>query len=290
MTNKKQTLVRLGLFLFITFSLTWIPHFICLHIWGFEKWMNSPFSLIITLTMFSPMLGNIITRLITKESWKGSRLHFHFKGNIRFYIIALLIPLIFGAISAAVVNLSYCNWKFEMAAKKSFSDSCSEFMEQAVFPLLYGSIFCFGEEFGWRGYMNDKLKALTGRTGAVIIGGIFWGLWHAPLVANGYNFGSGHPVLSVALMCVSCISMNAILMLLTEKTDSVYPAVLLHTALDLSAMTLVAVNMISGLSDEIMTKITELQSSIFLMVIPEAAVGVVFFVLLLRNKTKITPA
>ena len=37
----------------------------------------------------------------------------------------------------------------------------------------------FGEEFGWRAYMNQKMEPLLGTTGTVIVGGIIWGVWHA---------------------------------------------------------------------------------------------------------------
>lgn len=284
MTPKKQTLIRIGLFVLITFSLTWIPHFICLRRWGFTAWMQSPFAIIVTLTMFAPMLGNFLTRLITKEGFRESRLHFHFGGNIRYYVLAYCLPAVFGIIIAVLVNCTHGSWKFEALRGESPFDVFTGFMQLCVMPVLYYVPCVFGEECGWRGYMNQKLEALTGKAGAVVIGGVIWGLWHAPLVANGFNFGAEHPVIGVLLMCVSCMLLNAVLMWLTERTDSVFPAVLLHIALDMQLTDFVSGVLISGVSEEAAKKMTELQAGILQMLIPEAAFGILCFVLLIRRK------
>ena len=53
MTSKSKTLTRISVFTLISFSLTFIPDIICIKIWGYEKWLSSPFGIIVTLTMFS---------------------------------------------------------------------------------------------------------------------------------------------------------------------------------------------------------------------------------------------
>lgn len=284
MINKKQELGRLGLFLLITFSLTWIPHFICLGVLGYEEWLSGPFGAVLTLTMFAPMLGNIFTRLITKEGWGDSKLHFNFKGNIRYYITAFLVPVLWWCIAVVIVNLTHGNWRFESLAGHSFTELFTLFFSAFIMPVFYYSTFCFGEEFGWRAYMDQKLESLFGTAGAVIFGGILWGAWHGVLVAKGYNFGSGHPVLSVALMCLSCIFINAFAFWLTKRTDSVFPAVLLHTAMDMQMDIFFLEHFTGGLSEEAVDKVTELQMGLLLMVIPQVIVGTVFFILLMRRK------
>lgn len=286
MTAKKQTLIRLGIYLLIAFSLTWIPDLICLKIFGYEKWLNSPYGVILTMTMFSPMLGNFLTRLITKEGMEDHKLHLNLKGNLRYYFFGMLLTVMIGVIVSAICNFTHGNWKFEAAADISSVEIFTTFMGMCIAPIFYSCSACFGEEFGWRGYLNPKLEQLTGTAGAVIIGGIIWGLWHAELIMHGYNFGSEHPLLGVALMCVSCIFVNAILMWLTKKTDSVYPAVITHAALDMPIATFIMQLMISGISPETESRITTLQSGIIYMVIPEVIIGTVCLVQLLRDKNK----
>ena len=47
--------------------------------------------------------------------------------------------------------------------------------------LFAGLIIFIGEEFGWRSYLLQKLRPL-GRWNALLLSGIFWSLWHAPLL------------------------------------------------------------------------------------------------------------
>ena len=92
----------------------------------------------------------------------------------------------------------------------------------------------FGEEFGWRGYLTPELEKLVPEPVAVIITGIVWGLWHAPLVAKGYDWGTDYPpFVRIIMMCISCVLMSFILTWLTKKTASIYPASLFHIVLDI---------------------------------------------------------
>ena len=284
MTSKSKALTRICIFTLISFSLTFIPDIICIKVWGYEKWLSSPFGVIVTLTMFSPMCANILTRLITKEGFDDLKVGFNFPGNKRFYALAYLLPFAFGLIAALIINVTHGDFTFEMLRESSPYELFTAFMSVCVTPLFYYSFCCFGEEFGWRGYLNVKLKALTGKAGAVIIGGIIWGLWHSVLVFNGYNFGSEHPFLGVMLMCVSCIFINAVMMYLTERTGTVLPAVVLHTALDMGIMAFVITLTASGITEQTGKKMTELQSGILQLIIPEVIFGTVFLVLLLRKK------
>ena len=108
-----------------------------------------------------------------------------------------------------------------------------------VFGMVSGltvSFAAFGEEGGWRAYMMPKLTKLfegkpAGEIWALIIGGIIWGLWHAPLTCIGHNFGTdypGFPYLGILMMCISCILVGILLTYVTKKSGSVWPAAIMH--------------------------------------------------------------
>ena len=63
-------------------------------------------------------------------------------------------------------------------------------------PVL--AIVAFGEEYGWRGYLQSELFKL-GRVRGVLLLGVIWGAWHWPLILMGYNY-PGYPLLGVVLM------------------------------------------------------------------------------------------
>ena len=64
-------------------------------------------------------------------------------------------------------------------------------------PFL-NSIAAFGEEWGWRGYLLPRLMPL-GKWKAYLIVGVVWGLWHAPMIAVGFNY-PGTPILGILMM------------------------------------------------------------------------------------------
>lgn len=91
-------------------------------------------------------------------------------------------------------------------------------------------LFALGEEYGWRGLLWDELRHLGVLRANVLIG-LAWGLWHAPLVLQGYNY-PGSPVLGVVTMVVFCTGASTALTALRELTGSVLPAAAAHGVLN----------------------------------------------------------
>jgi membrane protease YdiL (CAAX protease family) len=87
-------------------------------------------------------------------------------------------------------------------------------------------LFAMGEEYGWRGLMWDELRP-RGPVHANVIIGAAWGLWHAPLIVQGYNYPR-FPVLGVLSMVAFCIGMSFVLTAVRELTGSLIPAAAAH--------------------------------------------------------------
>jgi membrane protease YdiL (CAAX protease family) len=49
---------------------------------------------------------------------------------------------------------------------------------------LGGLALFFGEEYGWRGFLQDELGPIGRRTAALAIG-LVWGIWHIPIILSG---------------------------------------------------------------------------------------------------------
>lgn len=183
------------------------------------------------LGMLCPTVAVILTRLITKEGFKNSYLGINFKGNGKYYAASVLVIF-----AASVIN-TFLIWKLYSTA--SFGEIfTNEDMPGKIWLLIInieGTIMmffpAFGEEWGWRGYMMPKLIKLIGKPAAIIVGGILWGLWHAPLTISGHNFGTDYkfyPWLGIVQMCVFCTIFNVFLTFLAERTKSVYPCAIAH--------------------------------------------------------------
>lgn len=97
--------------------------------------------------------------------------------------------------------------------------------------ILISLLYFFGEEYGWRVYLQDRMSFLFGRIKGVILIGVIWGLWHAPIIAMGYNY-PGYPVLGVIVMTLFTVVTGIIFSYAVFKTGSVWIAALLHLVLN----------------------------------------------------------
>ena len=87
-------------------------------------------------------------------------------------------------------------------------------------------LFAVGEEYGWRGFLWGELRHL-GVARANIVTGVIWGLWHAPLVLYGLNYGASG-WLGVAAITAFTVAMSFLLSALREHTGSIVPGAALH--------------------------------------------------------------
>ena len=94
---------RIGIFLGLTFFLTWTLEFFMMANGGLG---NSWSIIALSVVMLIPALSVITTRLVTREGFKDFGLKPHFKGNIRFYLMAWFGPallILFGALVYFVI-------------------------------------------------------------------------------------------------------------------------------------------------------------------------------------------
>ena len=84
----------------------------------------------------------------------------------------------------------------------------------------------FGEEYGWRGYLQGELIKM-GKVRGILLGGVIWGLWHAPIIAMGYNY-PGYPVAGIFLMTLYTIALGFLFGYAVLKSGSVWLAAFLH--------------------------------------------------------------
>ena len=254
--NKKLETKRIVIYIGITFLLTYGFSF------GIIYPLNSGANVRTDLTalvqvavaavMFFPSIGVLLTRLITKEGFKNAWVRPHFKGNVKIYLFAYFGPGILTLIGTVIYFLIFPN-RFDsecgylkMAMEASGATEAGIGMPlstlmvvQAIQAMLLGPILnfftCFGEEWGWRGYLLPKMAKKLPAIPMLLVNGIIWGLWHAPLTAIGHNYGVGYmgfPFTGIAAMCVFCIVMGIFLSYVTMKAKSCIPAVLAHGAIN----------------------------------------------------------
>ena len=282
MTNKKLEAKRLVIFLLLAFGISWIPAIIYNKAFGYHEWFETnKMPVLFWIVGYGPALANIITRKLTHEGWHDSMLHLNLKGNIKYYIIAVISVSVIAVMQGILATLTIGGGDWSDFGKNfGLAEALSGILTiLASAPLM--AFNTFGEEFGWRGYMNQKLEPLLGTTGTVIVGGIIWGLWHAELTVEGHNFGTdypGYPYLGIICMCVYCTFMGILLMWLTKKTNSIYPAAIFHAVNNFGG-TVTSSLFISGIPEDYSLTIPQQ----LLLNIPLYAAAMVVFVLILRD-------
>lgn len=276
MTNKKENLRRLGLYLLIAFALSLLLIF-------FRKPMETSARVsfvIVQLFSFSPAIACLITRAVTKEGFGDMKLHFNFRGNFRWYLLAFALPLVcFSASQLLPVIMS--------GYGRRLSGFTADNVLSVIFILMGQSAVVsaglLGEELGWRGYMNRKLEPLVGTLGTCLIGGIIWGLWHFPIDISNYLGGYGSFSFSMKLafgrlVLLTCF--GVFLMWLTKKTDSIFPAVVAHFMFNASQNAIMELFMQSDIPEG--TDLGKL-ADVF-QYVPMAVLAVIFMFLLFRAK------
>jgi uncharacterized protein len=109
----------------------------------------------------------------------------------------------------------------------------STFLNAVIIGPFLGLIITFGEEYGWRGYLQSELVHL-GRIRGVGLLGIIWGVWHWPIIWMGHNY-PGQPVLGSLLMTAYTVVLSYFLAYAVFKSKGVWTAAYLH-ALNNQAM------------------------------------------------------
>ena len=231
MKNKKKTLLRILLYLVLTYVPVYILGF------AFSDKNGSLTSVFAGNTlMLYPAIAVIITRLVTKEGFRNSFLGFGKRNSGKYYALAVLYPIALTYVSALVLHLFVVkNGSISDSAALSDGTMAVAMLLLSIVSGFATTVHGFGEELGWRGYLTPKLEELMPTPAAVIVTGIIWALWHGPLLAYGYDFGRDYdffPYGGFIAMIVMCVFWSAILTWLTKRTGSVYPAALCHMLID----------------------------------------------------------
>jgi membrane protease YdiL (CAAX protease family) len=99
---------------------------------------------------------------------------------------------------------------------------------ELLITALIATPILWGEEFGWRGYLQLRLLGQRPLL-ATIATGVIWGMWHLPLNIRGYNFPD-HPLIGLAVFPVSTTLISIIFGWLRLRTGSIWASSLAHAA------------------------------------------------------------
>ena len=226
-------------YLLIAFGLAWLLWEVAVRIGPSAD--NPLFQLAILPGTFSPAIGSVVVRKwITREGFGDAALRLNL-GQWRYYLSGWFLPLlVVSAIVILATALGVTNPDFTLeralreltpgvATPPSLPPGIFFLLPfQLMITALIATPILWGEEFGWRGYLQLRLFSHRPLLGAIVTG-LIWGLWHIPINLRGYNFPD-HPVLGMLVFTVSTILLSIIFGWLRMRTGSIWSASLAHSA------------------------------------------------------------
>ena len=230
-------------YLIITFGISWIIMIVASL--SAEKLGLTFFQMALVVVMLVPTIGALLTgHKLSDFKWKPV-----FKGRIRYWLMAWLLPIATTILGAALFFVIFPK-AFDLSGAYLSANYGEEVLQQlkdagmtpAIYVLItaaaavtYGTIAnvfpSLGEEIGWRGVMTPYFKEKYGKKG-IILSGAIWGVWHWPLIIfAGYEYGYGYfgaPITGILLFCLICIALGISLEYVYDKTDCIFAPALMH--------------------------------------------------------------
>lgn len=233
----KQEDKELYAYLGISFLVGWLLMIYGMYLGG------TYYTIFSSICMYAPMIGTIAIHKLKKEHWK-----LKLKAKWKQILLAMFMPAVFTLLGGALYFLIFPgSFDSGMGALKQVLGSSadttnltdlmiSEVILAVTLAPFFNAVFAIGEETGWRGYLTPELSRRFGYRNGIIISGIIWGVWHAPLIIlGGYNYGIGYwgsPWTGVLAMCVFTTAAGICLSWLYEKSNSIIVPAIAHGALN----------------------------------------------------------
>ncbi|HJW43851.1 MAG TPA: CPBP family intramembrane glutamic endopeptidase [Geothrix sp.] len=194
--------------------------------------------------MWSPTLVALGFLIFHPPARQGVRMG---PGDLRFLPAGLLASIIlaFGTVALALglgwgrpgwfefhpggVTVSGGPWKLGLGAQ-SWPRFAGNILVTGAWFAALNCVVAVGEEFAWRGFMQGHLVRLFRVPWALVVLGLFWSLWHLPLLLAGYNYPD-HPALgALVLFPLELVASSLFLGWLTLRSRSFWPAAFAHGA------------------------------------------------------------
>ncbi len=180
--------------------------------------------------MIFPALIAVILRLIFRDGFRNSGFSFG-KASNYFWTLGFIVVFTFLSILAnTLISGQAPDWQLKEMGMESLAlvgKPVSPFLfwvfqfliVGVIANLTFPIIMMFGEEYGWRSYLLQHLLPL-GFWKANIITGAVWGLWHAPVILMGYNYGY-YNIAGIFLFVLVCILIGTLFNYMYIRGNSV---------------------------------------------------------------------
>ena len=190
---------------------------------------------------FAPALAALVVRKwVAREGFRDAGLRLNLWREWRYYLIAWLLPLLVAVVVttlAVLLGLGQPDFSLQRFLAQAFPGVANHAVPgwvwcvlpfQFLIAALFATAILWGEEFGWRGYLQLRLFPERPLLSAVVTG-LIWGAWHYPLNLRGYNYPD-HRLLGLIVFPVGTVMLSIIFGWLRLRSGSIWPVCLAHAA------------------------------------------------------------
>lgn len=169
----------------------------------------------------------------------------------RWIAIAYGLPILYGLLAYTIIWIGGFGGLLDAKFTQEVSyflglDGWSEGATIAFGILMFGTVgmiwhmaTAFGEEIGWRGFLTPALLARFSFPIASLAVGLVWAVWHMPIIFfTSYNAGPSDIEIQFLNYTVMTVGLSFVLSYLRLKSDSLWPAVVLHAAHNIYVLTI----------------------------------------------------
>ena len=148
--------------------------------------------------------------------------------SIKYIIAGILLPLIYLLIPYMIYwRMHPENFAYNGVALGLILKDC---LLPGVIGIFGGLLTATGEEIGWRGFLVPALNERIGLDKTLIVTGLFWCLWHFPLLIWGGYVEGQSLIYSLIAFVLGVFPVAVICGLLAIKSGSMWPCAFLHAA------------------------------------------------------------
>jgi membrane protease YdiL (CAAX protease family) len=198
--------------------------------------------LLVTGMMWAPGIAAIFTCLYLKRSIASMPWSW---GQWRWNWYAWALPMVYGLVIYLPVWLlglggsgfgnpeTLARWSSEITGSTEQSTAAVVLYVflTATIGMVGKASRALGEEIGWRGFMIWEMRKVMPFWVLGLVSGLIWAVWHWPsILLTDYNAGEGNFILQMLLFTLSIAAEGIIYAYFAFRSNSLWPAVILHAS------------------------------------------------------------
>lgn len=188
--------------------------------------MGAPFSQWMLLLQYAMMGGSIVFWILLLASGKEKRRAYGLNSN-QWNTSVLMILLFIGLYLLRFVVISALGGQLSEFGKIMVNPTTWIMFFTVLVNFFLAVVAFFGEEYGWRYYLQPLFQKRFGLKGGVILLGCVWAVWHLPIDFFYYTT----PDMGLAALVsqfITCITIGLFMAYAYMKTQNIWVPVIIH--------------------------------------------------------------